>query len=187
MRVTIVHTLPLLLLCALPAPASAQAPAMDPATCPMHEQHMKDQKLDQRGDAHMGFGHDRTTHHFLITETGGAIQVAANDAADSESRDQIRRHLAEIAGKFAAGDFAAPKAIHDRVLPGVPEMIERKDAINWRYEEMERGGQVVITTADPQALAAVHEFLQAQIVDHRTGDTMGNHALLAPPPEPAKQ
>lgn len=177
MRISIVQTLPLLLLCALPLPSNAQAPAMDPASCPMHEQHMKDQQLDQRGDAHMGFGHDRTTHHFLITETGGAIQVTANDPADSESRDQVRHHLAEIAGKFAAGDFSAPKAIHDRVLPGVPEMIARKDVISWRYEEMERGGQVVITTADPTARAAVHEFLRAQIADHRTGDAMGNHAM----------
>jgi len=170
MRIPIVRTLPFLLLCALPVPSRAQAPAMDPAACPMHEQHMKN--LDQRGDTQMGFGHDRTTHHFLITETGGAIQVAANDPADRESRDQIRRHLAEIAGKFAGGDFSTPKTIHDRVLPGVPEMIERKGAISWRYEETERGGQVVITTVDPQARAAVHEFLRAQIVDHRTGDAM---------------
>jgi hypothetical protein len=168
MRIPIARTLPLLLLCALSA--HAQAPAMDPANCPMHEQHMKEQKLDQRGDAHMGFDHTHTTHHFLITATGGTIQVEANDVADSASRDQIRHHLAEIAGKFTAGDFAMPQAIHNRVLPGVPEIIEHKDAISWRYEEMERGGRVVITTADPKALDAVREFLQAQIEDHRTGD-----------------
>ena len=45
-----------------------------------------------------------------------------------------------------------------------------KDAITWRYEEIERGGRVVITTADPAAKAAVQDFLRAQIAEHRTGD-----------------
>jgi hypothetical protein len=163
--------LPILFLCALPltaAPAIAQEAEHDPATCPMHAQHMKD--LDERGDATMGFDHERTTHHFLITDQGGVIQVEANDPKDTESRDQIRHHLAGIAGKFAAGDFSDPAKIHDRVLPGVPEMIRLKGAITWRYEEKERGGQVVITTADPAARSAVHDFLRAQIADHRTGD-----------------
>jgi hypothetical protein len=165
---------PILFLCALPlttAPAIAQEAEHDHANCPMHAQHMKD--LDQRGDATMGFDHERTTHHFLITDQGGVIQVEANDPKDTESRDQIRHHLADIAGKFAAGDFSDPAKIHDRVLPGVPEMIRLKDAITWRYEEKERGGQVVITTADPAARSAVHDFLRAQIADHRTGDPVG--------------
>jgi hypothetical protein len=170
--------LPILLLCAVPlaaAPATAQEAEHDHANCPMHAQHMKDsmKDMDQRGDATMGFDHERTTHHFLITDQGGVIQVEANDSKDTESRDQIRHHLADIAGKFASGDFSDPAKIHDRVLPGVPEMIRRKDAITWRYEEKERGGQVVITTADPAARSAVHDFLRAQIADHRTGDPMG--------------
>jgi hypothetical protein len=163
-------TLPILLLCALPL--AAQETAMDPAKCPMHAQHMAQASadLDRRGDAAMGFPHDRTTHHFLLTADGGVIQVEANDPADTASRDQIRGHLSGIAARFAAGDFSAPREIHDRVLPGVPEMIRRKDAISWRYEETERGGKVVITTADPAAKSAVQDFLKAQIADHRTGD-----------------
>jgi hypothetical protein len=170
------RTLPILLLCAVPlaaVPLAAQETAMDPSTCPMHAQHMaqgKSAELDQRGDAAMGFAHDRTSHHFLLTADGGVIQVEANDPADTASRDQIRGHLAGIATQFAAGDFSAPRDIHDRVLPGVPEMIRRKDAIAWRYEETERGGRVVITTADPTAKPAVQDFLKAQIADHRTGD-----------------
>jgi hypothetical protein len=167
-------TFPILLLCALPlaAPLFAQDSAMDPAKCPLHAQHMSQAStdVDRRGDATMGFAHDRTTHHFLLTAAGGVIQVEANDPADTASRDQIRGHLSGIAAQFAAGDFSAPRDIHDRVLPGIPEMIRRKDAIACRYEETERGGKVVMTTADPAAKAAVQEFLKAQIADHRTGD-----------------
>lgn len=63
-----------------------------------------------------------------------------------------------------------PKEIHDRVLPGVPEMTRLKDAISYRYEETDRGARVRITTADPVALEAVHAFLRSQIEDHQTGD-----------------
>lgn len=170
------RTFPILLLCTLPLAAQTPADtAMDPATCPMHAQHMAEAHagsadLDRRGDATMGFSHDRTAHHFLLTAEGGVIQVEATDPADTASRDQIRGHLAGIAKQFAAGDFSAPRDIHDRVLPGVPEMIQRKAVISWRYEETERGGRVVISTADPVAKTAIQDFLKAQIADHRTGD-----------------
>lgn len=34
-----------------------------------------------------------------------------------------------------------------------------------------RGAMVRIVTHDPDALKAVHEFLEFQIMDHRTGDS----------------
>lgn len=49
-------------------------------------------------------------------------------------------------------------------------MTRLKAWIHYQYEATDRGGLVRITTSDPQALAAVHTFLQAQIADHRTGD-----------------
>ena len=126
--------------------------------------------IDRRGDQVMGFSHQQTAHHFLIEPEGGTIRVDVKDSKDAASLQQIQSHLAEVARQFAAGDFSMPRQIHDRVLPGVPEMIERKDAISWKFEELETGGKVVIRTADPAALAAIHEFLKAQIGDHRTGD-----------------
>jgi len=156
-----------------PAPADAAQDGDPMASCPMHAQHQaaaKGADVDRRGDQTMGFAHTRTTHHFLIENDGGAIRVDADDAADAQSRDAIRKHLAAIAQAFAAGDFASPLAIHGRVLPGIPEMTRLKALIHYRFEETERGGMVRITTSDPQALAAVHSFLRAQIADHRTGD-----------------
>jgi hypothetical protein len=172
-----------LLACSLTASAlapAAAAQAGDPmASCPLHAQHQaaaQGADLDRRGDQAMGFAHTRTTHHFLLESDGGAIRVDADDAADTQSRDAIRRHLAAIALAFAAGDFASPLAVHGRVLPGIPEMTRLKALIHYRFEETDRGGQLRITTSDPQALAAVHSFLRAQIADHRTGD-----ATAAPP------
>jgi hypothetical protein len=124
----------------------------------------------ERGDRTMGFDHGRTTHHFLLADDGGTIQVEADDAADTSSRDAIRHHLADIAKAFAAGDFSSPLAIHGRVLPGIPEMIALQAKIQVRFEESERGGRVRITSSKPEARAAIHAFLRAQIEEHATGD-----------------
>ena len=162
-------------LAVLALPVALAAQTENP--CPLHAEHMKaasqdHHALDQRGDQVMGFGHTRTMHHFLIEKDGGVIQVEANDPADTQSRDQIRSHLAQVAEAFSRGDFAMPKEIHDRVLPGVPEMTRLKEAISYRYEETGRGARVRITTADPMALEAVHAFLRSQIEDHRTEDPL---------------
>ena len=126
--------------------------------------------VDKRGDHVMGFSHEKATHHFRLYKDGGAIEVAANDAKDTESRDQIQMHLGHIAKVFADGDFNAPMLIHDRVPPGVPVMQRRKAEIKYEFQKTERGGTVHITTSNTEALNAVHEFLRFQIDDHRTGD-----------------
>jgi hypothetical protein len=152
--------------------------------CPLHAEHQKAAQenahaghdahaaLDRRGDEVMGFEHTRTTHHFLLKEDGGVIQVETKESGDAASVERIRTHLAEVARSFAASDFTMPGEIHDRVLPGVPEMTRLAKAIQYRYEDQERGGRVRITTDSPEARAAVHAFLKAQIADHRTGDPL---------------
>jgi hypothetical protein len=120
----------------------------------------------------MGFSHEKTTHHFRLYADGGAIEVTANDPRDSESRDQIRMHLAHIAGMFAAGDFDAPMLIHDQVPPGVPVLRKLKGDVKYRFEELDRGGRVRISTKNAEALQAVYEFLRFQISDHQTGDAI---------------
>ncbi len=71
---------------------------------------------------------------------------------------------------FADGNFKAPMLIHDQVPPGVPVMQRLKAEIKYDYKETERGARVDISTTNPDALAAVHEFLRFQIKDHETGN-----------------
>jgi hypothetical protein len=127
--------------------------------------------VNERGDEVMGFSHEKTTHHFLLSKDGGSIQATANDAQDTASRDQIRQHLQHIAKKFAAGDFAAPMLIHAQTPPGVPVLQRLKAAVKYQFEEIENGGRVRLSTNNPQALAAIHEFLRFQVKDHQTGDS----------------
>ena len=125
-----------------------------------------------RGDKHMGFDHLKTTHHFLLASDGGAIQVEANDAKDSASRDQIRRHLHHIAMMFSEGNFEVPMLIHEKTPPGSEVMQKLKGEISYEYKETERGALIQISTANTQALQAIHEFLKFQIKEHKTGDPL---------------
>lgn len=126
--------------------------------------------VDERGDHVMGFDHTKTSHHFLLSKSGGSIEASANDPDDTASRDAIREHFKHIAAMFSEGNFDAPMLIHDRIPPGVPTMKSKKALIDWKFEETSAGGRVRITTRDAEALAAIHEFLRFQIEDHRTGD-----------------
>ena len=126
--------------------------------------------VNHNGDHVMGFSHEKTTHHFRLYADGGAIEVTANSPKDTESRDQIRMHLSHIAGMFSNGDFNAPMLIHGQVPPGVPVLQKLKSDLKYQFQKIERGGRVNIVTRNPEALAAVHEFLRFQIADHQTGD-----------------
>jgi hypothetical protein len=150
------HTL-LLLALAL----ATQAPA----------QHQHPQTHD-RANQGMGFDQDKTTHHFLLQKTGGTIEVTAKDANDKASTDQIRMHLRHISVAFADGDFSLPMFIHDTSPPGVSVMKERKAQMTFRYEDMDKGGKVVIQTSDTAAREALHDFLKFQIREHKTGDPL---------------
>ena len=120
----------------------------------------------------MGFDQHRTTHHFLIDADGGTIQVTAKNAADAESERQIRAHLQHVAKAFAEGDFSLPLFIHETEPPGSAIMKERRSMLSFTFERMPAGGKVVIRTSDPQALAALHDFLRFQIREHKTGDPL---------------
>lgn len=128
-------------------------------------------EMEKRGDDAMGFSHEKTTHHFLLFNDGGAIEVQANEPADKVSRDEIRMHLSHIAEMFAEGNFRVPMFIHSTTPPGTPVMEKLHDQIHYKFQETEAGARVRIRTEDKQAIKAVHEFLKFQIAEHQTGDS----------------
>lgn len=140
-----------------------------------HNSQMTQKQMDEmnmRGDKHMGFDHLKTTHHFLLANDGGAIQVEANDAKDTASRDQIRGHLRHIAMMFSEGNFEIPMLIHEKTPPGSEVMQKLREEISYKYKETDRGALIQISTGNGQALQAIHEFLKFQIKDHQTGDPL---------------
>jgi hypothetical protein len=81
-------------------------------------------------------------------------------------------HLRHIERAFRSGDFNIPMFVHDQTPPGVPAMTRLKDQIHYKYEALKDGGRVRVTSANAEAIAAVHEFLRFQITDHKTGDAL---------------
>ena len=161
-----------ILLIALATGISAQS-NQNPETqteFPMHAAHTQ---MNERGEKGMGFSQTATTHHFLLNANGGVIQVEAKDSADATNRNEIRMHLRHIAKAFQNGDFDIPMSVHDTVPPGVPEMKRLQKNIQYSFEETLNGGRVVISSANKEALEAIHRFLRFQIEEHKTGDPMG--------------
>jgi hypothetical protein len=136
-----------------------------------HEEHLrqmaKDAELKKRGTIAMGFDQEKTAHHFRTSAAGGSIEVEVTDPADSATRDQVRGHLKEIAAAFAKGDFTKPFQTHAEVPPGVPSMARRTAVIRYKYEDTAGGGLVRISTSNPEALKAIHEFLDYQTREHQ--------------------
>lgn len=139
-------------------------------TCPHHAGHQA--QMEERGDLVMGFDHTKTIHHFLLKPDGGVIVADAKEASDSDSIAKIRKHFVEIVEEFSKGEFSKPKEIHNRVPPGVAEMIQHRDEIAYTFHETEKGGEIRIKTANEEARKAVHAFLRFQIEDHRTQDSL---------------
>jgi hypothetical protein len=153
------------ILCVAPTVLVAQQ-SPPPAQPPSHHA-----AVTSRGDHAMGFSHETTTHHFSLYQTGGSIDVSANNPKDSATRDEIRMHLSHIVKRFAAGDFDVPMFIHDTTPPGTSTMAKLRSQIHYRYNDTPSGAKIQIATTNPEALQAVHSFLRFQISDHQTGDT----------------
>ena len=143
------------------APASAQHEAMHAGA-----NDSSFASLQQRGEMAMGVDQYTSSHKFEVTSGGGRISLQ-RDTDDSVGISQIRAHMRLIQHAFQAGDFSTPSFVHERDMPGTDVMTAKRAAITYGYEDLPRGGAVVITTNDPQARAAIAKFLEAQRTDHR--------------------
>jgi hypothetical protein len=128
--------------------------------------------VQRRGQAVMGVDQYTSQHVFEPLPDGGRI-VLQRDEADSAGEAVIREHMHAIAQAFAAGDFTLPGVVHAmKDVPGTQQMREMRDEITYTAQDLPRGGEVVISTRNPKAVTAIHEFLTFQRMDHRAGAHM---------------
>lgn len=128
----------------------------------------------------MGVDQYASTHLFDALPDGGRIEYQY-DSDDAAGIAQIRSHIQEIQVAFEAGDFSTPAFVHDQEVPGTAVMAERREYIEYQYRELPRGGELRLVTQDPQALAAIRDFMAFQRDDHQAGgvdhSTMDHSAM----------
>jgi hypothetical protein len=122
--------------------------------------------MQARGARAMGVDQFSSTHHFTDLPDGGRIELERN-VDDSAGVAMIRHHMQMIARAFKTGDFSTPMFVHMRDVPGTATMAAKHEVIFYAVADLPRGGALRITTHDPDALAAVHQFLAFQRQDHR--------------------
>jgi hypothetical protein len=125
--------------------------------------------MEARGAHVMGVDQYTSAHVFEDLPDGGRVVLERDDLADSAAIATIRVHMREIAASFRAGDFSKPFQVHAQAVPGTAVMRERRAAISYVPIDRARGGEVRISSSDPAAVRAVHEFLAFQRAQHHAG------------------
>ena len=123
--------------------------------------------MQTRGEHVMGVNQFTSAHVFEDLSDGGRVVLDRDDPSDSAGIATVRAHMRDIAAAFRAGDFAKPFEVHAQTVPGTGVMTARRDKISYEVNDRPRGGEVRIRSDDPQAIAAIHEFLAFQRNAHR--------------------
>ncbi len=130
------------------------------------ERDARQEQVADRGAEVMTFDLEATTHVFEKTDTGGVQKVVADDPDDAENVTAIRKHLKEEADVFSRGEFSDPASIHGEDMPGLAELEAGVESVEVRYEDLPDGAQIVLESDDPELVAAVHDWFDAQLSDH---------------------
>ena len=118
------------------------------------------------GQQVMPFRLDRTTHIFDKTANGGMESVVAKTAADGAQVPLIREHLRREQRLFAHGNFQDPMAVHGMAMPGIDALRHNPAQIKITYQALANGAQLRYVTTDPHLQSALHEWFDAQLMDH---------------------
>jgi hypothetical protein len=147
------------------APKRGAAAIPEPVTPEQSDTAFK--AMDARHGEAVGDNPMMLEHQFMSLPDGGDI-VLERQIHEDLGINQIRAHLLLISRSFANGDFTTPGFVHDKPVPGTDVMAERASKISYTVEDTEHGGIVHIRTDDPEALKAIHAFIEFQIAEHHT-------------------
>jgi hypothetical protein len=129
--------------------------------------------MQERGRMVMGVDQYTSAHVFEDLPDGGRIVLDREPMADTSGVATIRLHMRDIAASFRAGDFTKPFQVHAQVVPGTIVMSAHRAAITYEVIDRPRGGEVRLRSADPVAIAAIHDFLAFQ----RSGHHAAGHEM----------
>lgn len=125
--------------------------------------------VQERGAQVMGVDQYTSHHVFEDLPDGGRILLTRDDPSDSIAVAIIRAHFRSIADSFSQGIFHDPSLVHAREVPGTTLMARLQGDIRYDVAEQPGGGELRISSPNPEAVAAIHEFLAFQRMDHHAG------------------
>ena len=131
--------------------------------------------MQRRGQQAMGVDQYTSIHKFDSFADGGRIELQ-RDRDDSAGVATIRAHIRGIAAAFKSGDFSTPAFVHMQMVPGTKVMASKRAVITYEARDLPRGAELRIRTQDPEALAAIHDFMAFQRGEHHAGGESGHHA-----------
>jgi hypothetical protein len=126
----------------------------------------RQQMVHDMGSQVMPFDLTKTTHIFKATDTGGIQQVIAKNSTDQQQIALIQQHLQHETMQFGMGNFSDPSTLHGADMPGLKELEAGAGRIKVEYTALPNGAQLTYTTPDPQLIAALHQWFDAQLSDH---------------------
>jgi len=136
-------------------------------------------EIAERGAQVMPFDLEQTTHVFEKLGNGGVQRIITNEGADADQVRLIQMHLRQEAEKFQAGDFDDPAQIHGVEMPGLAVLRKHANAVEVRFTALDNGAQLDYISDDPEMIAAIHAWFDAQLSDH------GIHATNTMPSAPS--
>lgn len=118
---------------------------------------------------------DQTQSSFTKTVHGGVQHVIAKSANNIELIKLIQAHLLKLAEQFRKGDFSVTESMHGSHMPGLAQLKTAKpDDIKFEYRALENGGQIHYSSEYPQFVSALHEWFDAQTLEHGNANITGH-------------
>jgi hypothetical protein len=126
----------------------------------------RQQEVAERGAQVMPFDLDATMHRFTPVPGGLDQVVVADNPSDATQIGLIREHLEAAMGRFQRGGFDDPARIHGDDMPGLAALRAGAARIDIGYEELPDGARLRYRADDPDLVAALHAWGDAQVRDH---------------------
>ena len=133
-------------------------------------------EMRQRAQQVVPYTLDQALQTFTKTVHGGVQHVVAKSADDTRQIKLIQAHLLEISSQFRKGDFSVTERMHGADMPGLAQLkTAQTDDIKFEYKALENGAQIHYATEYPQFVQALHEWFDAQMIEHGS-DVMPEHS-----------
>lgn len=119
----------------------------------------------EHGAQVMPFDQKQAMHMFLPSGTGGVVEIVVHNM-DTTQIALVRSHLLQEAAMFTRGDYSDPAYIHGKTMPGLARLESAASRVSVRYSETPTGAAIMLSSADQDLVAAIHQWLAAQQHDH---------------------